>query len=154
MKRLLACIVCLSLCSLLLCSCGSGSSSASVTSTVTQSETIPLGTASPEITGDGDAVSLAASSESGQFLCATRWYYESGDAIWVFSQDGSYEKQLVSETYSGTWTLSDNGDLIQLSMTDGQDGVTKTYQVTINDDNTMELLTSEGKQVRLTPFGA
>ncbi len=145
MNRILALVTGICLCALLLCGCGGEKTP--ISSAVTDTGTIELGAASEE-----DVVTVPTDYPS--ILCATLWYCERGDAAWTFSGDGTYTKEKVSDTDSGTWTLTDSGDVLTLSMTDSADGTTMEYQLTFHDDNTVDLLATDGKLYRLLPFGS
>ncbi len=146
MNRIFALITGICLCALLLCSCGGKETTTPISSSITESDPIALGAPA-----EGEVVTDP--SDHSSILCATLWYCESGDAAWTFFEDGTYTKEKVSTTYSGTWTVTDNGDVVNLSMTDGSDGITKEYQLTFHDDNTVDMLATDGKLYRLLPFG-
>lgn len=147
MNRIFALITSICLCALLLCGCGGGDSGKTpISSSVTQTDTVQLGASAEEKV-------VPESSDYSSILCNTLWYCESGDAAWTFVSDGTYTKEKVTTTYSGSWTLSDSGDVVTLSMTDSADGTTKEYQLTFHDDNTIDLLSTNGKLYRLLPFG-
>lgn len=146
MKRIFALVLSICLCALPLYGCGGGDSTGTpISSSITQTDTMELGASTEDVVSD--------TSDYSSTLCATLWYCESGDAAWTFSSDGTYTKEQVSTTYSGTWSLSDSGDAVTLSMTDSNDGTTKEYQLTFHDDNTIDLLAADGKLHRLLPFG-
>ncbi len=144
MNRIYALIISLCLCLPLLCGCG-GEKTA-ISSSVNETGSIDLSVGS-----EGEVVT--ESSDYSSILCGTLWYCESGDAAWTFVSDGTYTKEMVNTSYSGTWTLTETGDVITLRMTDDSDGTTKEYQLTFHDNNTVDLLATDGKTYCLLPFG-